>query len=89
VGKTYLISKLVKSIFEETPDARILVSAQNHDTLMHMEDELRQELGTTTAIMLRVERSNVDGDESQLRATPLRAAAIGIRCPDGGEHSAG
>ncbi|OEO29005.1 helicase [Devosia insulae DS-56] len=82
VGKTYLISKLVRSILEETPDARVLVSAQNHDTLMHMEDELRQALGATTTIMVRVERSNIADDESQLReasATLLRAAATGIQ----------
>jgi hypothetical protein len=42
VGKTFLISHLVKSILAQTPDARILVSAQNHETLIHMEDELRK-----------------------------------------------
>ena len=44
VGKTFLISHLVKSILEKTPDARLLVSAQNHETLIQMEDELKKTL---------------------------------------------
>jgi Cdc6-like AAA superfamily ATPase len=46
VGKTYLISHLVKSILSQTPDARLLVSAQNHETLVQMEDELKKTLAS-------------------------------------------
>lgn len=67
VGKTFLISHLVKSILDQTPDARILVSAQNHETLIHMEDELRKFLPEQSTIVVRVERSRVSEEESTLR----------------------
>ena len=67
VGKTYLISHLVKSILALTTDARILISAQNHETLIHMEDELRKELPASSTIVVRVERSRQDEKESHLR----------------------
>lgn len=67
VGKTFLISHLVKSILDQTPDARILVSAQNHETLVHMEDELRKFLPKQSNIVVRVERSRVSEEESTLR----------------------
>jgi DNA polymerase alpha-associated DNA helicase A len=57
VGKTFLISHLVKSILEKTPDARLLVSAQNHETLIQMEDELKKTLTAGTRIVVRVERT--------------------------------
>lgn len=67
VGKTFLISHLVKGILGQTPDARVLVSAQNHETLIHMEDELRKFMSEKSTIVVRVERSRVSEDESALR----------------------
>lgn len=67
VGKTFLISHLVKSILHQTPDARLLVSSQNHETLVHMEDELRKFLPATSTIVVRVERSRFSEKESTLR----------------------
>lgn len=67
VGKTFLISHLVDSILHQTPDARILVSAQNHETLVHMEDELRKLLPASSTIIVRVERSRSSEKESTLR----------------------
>ncbi|PTW60577.1 AAA domain-containing protein [Breoghania corrubedonensis] len=67
VGKTFLISHLVNSVLHQTPDARILVSSQNHETLVHMEDELRKFLPATTTIIVRVERSRSGEKESTLR----------------------
>jgi len=67
VGKTYLISHLVKSILHETPDARILVSSQSHETLIHMEDELRKFLPAASTIVVRVERSRSSEQASTLR----------------------
>ncbi|TWC77166.1 AAA domain-containing protein [Rhizobium sp. SJZ105] len=71
VGKTYLISNLVQSIMEKTPDARILVSAQNHETLVHMEKELRDILAGQASIIVRVEKSQVSVEESTLRQSSL------------------
>ncbi|WP_266064177.1 DEAD/DEAH box helicase [Brucella intermedia] len=71
VGKTFLISHLVKSILERTPDARILVSAQNHETLVHMEGELRKFLPEQSTIVVRVERSRVSEEESTLRQNSI------------------
>lgn len=56
VGKTYLISNLVQSILTLTRDARVLISAQNHETLVQMEDELKKTLPAETSIVVRVER---------------------------------
>lgn len=67
VGKTFLISHLVKSILHQTPDARILVSSQNHETLVHMEDELRKFLPKTSTIVVRVERSRSSEKAGALR----------------------
>jgi hypothetical protein len=67
VGKTYLISRLVKSILSLTPDARLLISAQNHETLVQMEDELRKALPVQNSIVVRVERTGIDENVSALR----------------------
>ncbi|NTH16653.1 helicase [Agrobacterium rhizogenes] len=79
VGKTFLISNLVKSILAGTADARILISAQNHETLVHMEDELRKSLGGQASIIVRVEKSQVSVEESTLRQSSvslLRSASL-------------
>ncbi|WP_244432961.1 AAA domain-containing protein [Afipia sp. OHSU_I-C4] len=73
VGKTFLISHLVRSILEKTPDARLLVSAQNHETLIQMEDELKKTLAGGTTIVVRVERTRLTDEVS-----PLRASSIGL-----------
>ena len=78
VGKTYMISRLVKSILSLTPDARMLISAQNHETLVQMEDELRKALPVQNSIVVRVERTSIDENESALRqasANLLRSAS--------------
>lgn len=71
VGKTFLISHLVKSILEKTPDARLLVSAQNHETLIQMEDELKKTLASGTTIVVRVERTRSTDEVSSLRASSV------------------
>ena len=79
VGKTFLISNLVKSILAGTADARILISAQNHETLVHMEDELRKSLAGQASIIVRVEKSQVSVEESTLRQSSvglLRSASL-------------
>ncbi|MES0098729.1 AAA domain-containing protein [Mesorhizobium sp. M0019] len=72
VGKTFLLSHLVKSILGETPDARLLVSAQNHETLIQMEDELKTILGSDTTIVVRVERTRSTEEISSLRESSVR-----------------
>lgn len=67
VGKTYLISHLVQSILSLTRDSRVLISAQNHETLIQMEDALNKALPAETTIVVRVERSGVDEKTSALR----------------------
>ncbi|NSZ87627.1 AAA domain-containing protein (plasmid) [Agrobacterium tumefaciens] len=68
VGKTYLISNLVKSILSLAPDARILIAAQNHDTLVHMEKELKKELRGGSQIVVRIERTQTEEKDSTMRA---------------------
>jgi DNA polymerase alpha-associated DNA helicase A len=72
VGKTFLISHLVKSILEKTPDARLLVSAQNHETLIQMEDELKKTLAAATTIVVRVERTRSTDEVSSLRQSSVK-----------------
>ena len=81
VGKTFLISHLVKSILHQTPDARILVSAQNHETLVHMEEELRKFLPAKSTIVVRVERSRTSEKESTLRRSS-RSLLRSVSKPD-------
>ncbi|UOG28874.1 DEAD/DEAH box helicase [Agrobacterium fabrum] len=68
VGKTYLISHLVKSILSLAPDARILIAAQNHDTLVHMEEELEKELRGRAQIVVRIERTQTEEKDRVMRA---------------------
>jgi len=68
VGKTFLISRLAKSILEKTPDAKLLVSAQNHETLIQLESELKKALTTGTKIVVRVERARSTDEVSSLRS---------------------
>ncbi|WJS86398.1 ATP-binding protein [Paracoccus sp. TOH] len=42
VGKTFLVSRAIKQILESKPDARILVTAQGHEALKNIQDELRK-----------------------------------------------
>jgi DNA polymerase alpha-associated DNA helicase A len=71
VGKTFLISHLVKSILTRTPDARLLVSAQNHETLVQMEVELKNTLAAGTTIVVRVERTRLT-EVSSLRKSSVK-----------------
>lgn len=67
VGKTYLISNLVKSILSLTSDARILVVAQNHDTLVNMENELNATLRGENTIVVRIERTQTEEADRTVR----------------------
>ena len=78
VGKTYLISHLVKSILSLTPDARVLISAQNHETLVQMEEELKKALPAQKSIVVRVERSGIDENVQRLEKGLSRSPAIGF-----------
>lgn len=46
VGKTYLVSSLVKHLFEQEPDSRVLLTAQSHSTVQHLFHEV---FGTESA----------------------------------------
>lgn len=63
VGKTFLVSRLVAAILSETPAARILISAQNHESLADMERILRKHLAdkANDALVVRVERTERGG----------------------------
>ncbi|MBY6056900.1 hypothetical protein [Leisingera daeponensis] len=44
VGKSFFVAELIASILDATPDARILVSSQNHEALALMERSLKKRL---------------------------------------------
>lgn len=71
VGKTFLISHLVKSILAKTSDARLLVASQNHEILIQIEDELKKTLAGST-IVVRVERTRSSDDISSLRESSTK-----------------
>lgn len=68
VGKSFFITELVASILEVTPDARILVSSQNHEALALMERTLKERLKTAKRVVIRAERADVDIEDTTLRA---------------------
>jgi DNA polymerase alpha-associated DNA helicase A len=56
----------------KTPDARLLISAQNHETLIQMEGELKKALTADTKIVVRVERPRSVKDVSALRESSIK-----------------
>lgn len=66
VGKSFFVAELLASILAKTPDARILVSSQNHEALALIERSLNDRL--TGRIIVRAERVGVDIEETTLRA---------------------
>lgn len=67
VGKTFLVARLIESILVETPSARILVSSQNHETLVSIEHELKGVLIPLGKIVVRVQKTEVGTDATLLR----------------------
>lgn len=68
VGKTYLVARLIESILANTASARILVSSQNHDTLVSIEHELKGVLTPLGKIVVRVQKTDVETGSTLLRA---------------------
>ena len=80
VGKTFLISHLVKSILAITPDARVLVSAQNHETLDSDGRRTQKNAGfASPTIVVRVERHASTEEVSSLRESIGNAPSISFR----------
>ncbi|MFQ3252117.1 MAG: DNA polymerase alpha-associated DNA helicase A [Loktanella salsilacus] len=72
VGKSFFVSELIASILEQTPDARILVSAQNHEALALMERSLKDRLSAAKRIVVRAERADVEVEDTGLRDNSRR-----------------
>ena len=72
VGKSFFISELIASILNETPDARILVSSQNHEALALMERSLKQKLTAAQRTVVRAERADVEVKDTAVRADTRR-----------------
>lgn len=68
VGKTFLVTRLIKSILDNSPEARILVSAQNHEALVLMERETKALFGGTQRIIVRTPRAQTAPEGTALRA---------------------
>lgn len=67
VGKTFLVAELLKSIYSRAKHSRILVAAQNHETLVNIEHELKKALPLRAAIVVRVERGRNGDEKGSLR----------------------
>ena len=72
VGKSFFVAELIASILNATPDARILVSVQNHEALALMERSLKQRLTAAQRIVVRAERTDVEVDDTSVRADTRR-----------------
>ncbi|MGY3436441.1 DEAD/DEAH box helicase [Marinovum sp. KMM 9879] len=72
VGKSFFVAELIASILDATPDARILVSAQNHEALALMESSLKNRLAAAKRIVVRTERADVEVSDTALRADARR-----------------
>lgn len=53
VGKTYLVSRMLKQILENKPNARVLVTAQSHEALKNIHETLTDALDSK-AIVVRI-----------------------------------
>ena len=67
VGKTFLVSRLVGSILQESPSSRILITAQNHDALTDMHQKLVSYLAEKDRVIVRIERQDGGSQQTQLR----------------------
>jgi hypothetical protein len=72
VGKSFFVTELIASILDATPDARVLVSAQNHEALALMERSLKDRLSAAKCIIVRAERSDVEIVDTALRVNTRR-----------------
>lgn len=64
VGKTHLVTTLVKQIFEKEPDSRVLLSAQSHATVQHLYHEIEKtELSSSKSDTLIIRCSKQDNDD--------------------------
>ncbi|MBL4799519.1 MAG: AAA family ATPase [Oleispira sp.] len=64
VGKTYLISQIVKRITHQITGSRILISAQSHDALANLERAIQNEIDEDV-ILVRIERNKDEGSFNQ------------------------
>lgn len=65
VGKTHLITTLVKQVFEKEPDSRVLLSAQSHATVQHLYHEIeRTQLSSVKndILVIRCSKQDVEDD---------------------------
>ena len=72
VGKTHLAREVVVRRFEDEPSARLLLTAQGHHALDHLQNEVTDALagiGRQDALIVRttVERRSSEADDSRLR----------------------
>lgn len=82
VGKTFLLTSIIERILKSSQDARILVSAQNHDTLANLERRLEAKLGAAR-IVIRIGKPS---DERALARINARSTTLlkEFACNDSG-----
>ncbi|MCD9116088.1 AAA domain-containing protein [Pseudomonas bijieensis] len=72
VGKTFLVSTLVKYFFEQEFDSRILLTAQSHSTVQHLYHEVCQHLneneGANELLIIRCSKQDKNDETSLIDA---------------------
>ncbi|OUM09390.1 hypothetical protein BW686_01470 [Pseudomonas syringae] len=68
VGKTHLVTSLIKQVFEQEPDGRVLLTAQSHSTVQHLYHEIdtalsSQSYASTRDELLIIRCSKQDKDD--------------------------
>lgn len=88
VGKTHLVTALVRQVFETEPSSRLLLTAQSHSTVQHLYQEVKNSLasqGKTSPLIVSCIK-DASGDDEKDALTQLddlaRDYLIGLKNSD-------
>lgn len=79
VGKTHLVTSLIKQVFDQEPDGRVLLTAQSHSTVQHLYHEIDSALSSRTKsptngelLIIRCNKQDKD-DENEISDADIKA----------------
>lgn len=75
VGKTFLVSELVRRSFKDEPSSRLLLSAQSHHTVDHLMDELLKDHADSHPVDLLAVRCRARDDSDTISAFDVQKQA--------------
>lgn len=88
VGKTHLVTSLIKQVFEQEPDGRVLLTAQSHSTVQHLYHEIDNALSSDInsysrdeLLIIRCSKQDKD-DENESSDADVKSKEYLIRLMD-------